>query len=902
MTVLSKELVEKFYLGLIACRTKSDFDENLLQKNSLEQMYRLTLEQWVAIFKNRLHVSIGTVFDWTLIGIESGNNWANSKKHSNYHWFALAGGIASLSESHIAKVLFPDVDIALNDLEYLSSAQSFSSLIFNDSLNRLALIQRIFKGSETDACSYRSYDKSNNEYPISPFEAYQINRKISHPKISNYFCIINWSQFRGNYLDVWNAMTDKYPLDEIVYPLFRIVRSYFKALENHQNIDSTLSLVNSFYTEVFSKLSIEQVNSIYGQRIGKTDLAEPIYLYEVFLSLMCSQSNPSDSLATMVKFAVWITHLNPAMVIDHPLVNDHYDTDRIGPFFTQAQLANELARLLHFRGEFDEEDLIAIQQLCDNLSREALVEKELFIRFWIIFAARDEYNHTETFTDINKSGILTGSYEYVYYRKGANAQFIRIAQILSGMGVLKRCGVDDYYQLLMPSLASPVDSVTGELLSFEHLSHYARPEKNRTYLIFLGNSKNNYIHNNHCFYNVNAEKVVPFTLKEYESIQAYSSNVYHKYPRIPKFTTYPLTARTLRELVHLVNHSLNYEAAQDGDGYVLREGLTKNYLQEKIIEYAVDTKFEELTYRVKDSWNHDTVYTGKIQFSSVSEQNAFSKGTSKQRLLFILHAAVNRGHARSNLSMAKYFKAYDAYDRFREYCRQLEENHPDEFWNLNHVSMRYGITVRSFSEVWKKGFPGCMSAASKWFSTFILDYLPGVLFRDDIEYNKQFNEYLEYARRDSQHLYQYYHSEEAAIRLSSELTHVSVQTTTIAGLKEKGMRLFGVEDQNNLAQKFTNLLLIADNEVNERSFSLFKSNKRSHAGYPTPLPVTSSKESSLDLTDTEDSSSMSSSVTSIVNYGSMFSSSKKLSNSSTSSTPRSTSTDDSLPLLTDGLR
>lgn len=862
MTVLSKEQVQKFHQGLTRCGIKSDFDEGFLQNNSLEEMYRLTLNEWIALFKNRLYVLIGSDFDWTLIGLAAQNNWGNSKQHSNYHWYVLADNIASLNGLHIAKVLFPDVDIADSDLVYLLAPKSYSSLIFNNSLNRLSLIQRILLVSVGDSCSYCSYDKYDGLYAISPFEAYQMNRKMLQRNIAKHYSIENWSQFREHYLDAWNVMLDKYPLEEVAYPLFRIVSSYFKVLENHESIDRTLLLINSFYTEVLSKLSIYQVNSIYGQRIAKGDRDEPIYFLEVLLSLMHSQKNPSDSLAIMVKFAVWLTHLNPAMVINHPLVNDEYHADSIGPFFTQDKLANEVARLFHFRSEFDEADLGAIQQLCEDLNKGTLAENDLFMRFWMIFSARDDRNRIKTFTDIQRLGILTGSYEYVYYRKGANAVFIRIAQILSGLGVLKRCGLDDYYQLLMPGLTSPVDSVTRELLSLEPLSHYARPEKDRTYLIFLGNSISNYIHNKQCFYNVNAERVAPFSLREYQLINAYSAKIYHDYPRIPKHTSYPLKSRTLEELVYLVNNSLYFEAAQDGDGYRLRQGMTvsKKSLLPQNMEYVVDRTSQILTYQVKDSWDPKKVHTGTIVFGSVVELNAFSESMDVQKLLFILHVAVSRGHARSNLSMTQYFRGSQAYQKFRMYYQLLKETDPDEFSNLNHVSMRFGTTVRSFYEVWANGFPDCMSAASKWFSTLVLDYLPDLKFCKRIETNKKFNEYLEYARRDSQYLYHRYNSNEAAIDLSRSLTHESMQPKVIA-IETAIVKLLGLEANRALDQaeearrvernalelekEFSSLLLIVDNKISDKPFCLFTPNKRL---YQRPQDD-SSPRSSVDLPD-----------------------------------------------------
>ncbi|MCX7119868.1 MAG: hypothetical protein NTZ86_08440, partial [Legionellales bacterium] len=230
----------------------------------------------------------------------------------------------------------------------------------------------------------------------------------------------------------------------------------------------------------------------------------------------------------------------------------------------------------------------------------------------------------------------------------------------------------------------------------------------------------------------------------------------------------------------------------DGDGYRLHLGFSQCWRQipERVIEYEIE--IHSISYRIRDSWNTERIHTDNIVFKSAAEHRAFLLNSSSQRLMFILHAVTGRGHARANLSMSNYYKAYLAYNRFRQFYLEIDKAERER---LDMVSMRYGLTVRTFGEVWVSGFPDCMSAASKWFSTLILDYLPGVRFRYDLEHNSKYSEYLLYARRDSQFLCNYYIENDLTDSIADLihlLTHVSVQVASFAGLKAIVMELLGV--------------------------------------------------------------------------------------------------------------
>ncbi len=829
MAAIPKSTIQKFFRGLNTCRYKSDFDRDFLTNYSLEHLYSLNTEQCIRFFTVRLKSLQQSDYDWTRISLVPNLNWSKSKQHANYHWYQLALKLSELTEKHITEIIFSGVVIAERDRAHLCNLKQFSTLIYTDNFERLVMLNRMLKLAETNSYNFANYDGNGDEYCVSPYELFQIRCKLESISFYRPIVIANWSEFREQYIALWAMQTPPVIFEDLIYPLHRMVEHYFEDLGTPGYVNSTYEVLQNFYKKHLAGLKSCEVNFFYGQciKLGATR-AETLYMQDIFLSLMDANDNLSAALTNMVHLAVWITHQNPAMVISHPDVLKIYYSEEIGPYLTQRKLGYELTRLLRFRHELSDVDFLHINTLRerllfgDNESLEEEInplhegpvpEQVLFGDIRTIFNLRDEYNRTETFIDISSIGINNGSYQYVYHRIGVNSQYIRVGQLLQASGFLKRHGIDDYFQLLMPWLQSPADTVTGAYLSSNPLSHYTLPEKDPSYLIYLGNSVESH-KANQTFYNVNTARAVPFSPKEFECIQLYAAHTFRKYPRIPRFTNYVLRASILKELVDLVNESLNYEAIQDGDGYKLHLGFSQCWTQipEKVIEYEIEV--HSISYQIRDSWNKECIHTDNIVFKSPAEYRAFLLSSPVQRLMFILHIATSRGHARANLSMSKYFKAYMAYNRFRAFY--LELGIPDRE-RLDKVSMRYGATVRTFGEVWANGFPDCMSAASKWFSTLILDYLPEVGFRSDLEHNSKYSEYLLYARRDSQHLYKHYilnDLTDSIAQLTHRLTHVSVQVTSFAGLRAKGMELLGVKNEEALIKQGTaRLLSIVDSVI-----------------------------------------------------------------------------------------
>lgn len=783
IAVFSETLIQALYKGLLVCynnREATDPDVDFLQKNSLDKLYRYDIADWLTIFKYRLHALQGSEYDWTRIG-QSKRNWSNDSSHVNYHWFKLAKELGSFYKKRVTDIIFPDVEMYSKDIDFFQDkSESFGELFYDDDFKRLVCLKRILiLAKRNNTSSFASYDSSGVKLAVSPHEMEQIYAKLRvHRKEGQQN---NLQDFRQNFLATWGSEiatceTLRYKMADLNYPLFEIVLSYYSELEYPTKNGQTETLIKKFYKKDLSRLRVKEVNAFYGQCLDTDVLVQdPTYLGVVLLNILNAKGDLDSILPLMVKLAVWLTIQNPAKVIAHPSVDVMYQRMELGPYCNQKKLAEELWKLFDFKKEFEESDYNSLNDLYNGLSGGAMAENIWFPKIYNLFGSREVHNHQATFRDICKSGPMIGSFEYVYHhRTGANAVFIKIAQMLHGWGVSQRYGVEDWFQILMQELKSGVDAVTGCPLSSQPLSHYARPEHDRTYLASLENAEENYRLNNGYFYDVNNGKSVPFSLRTYKCITAYSSFKFREYPRMPRCTNYPLDDATLIALKDLINHSLHHEAAIYGDGYILKNGISEK-LGEGVVEYEISQDQMSVKYQIKDAWQSGMIYMREISLRNIADRQNFLAGYDDQRLMFIIHKAIGSGHARSNLTLSKYFSAYAAYDRFREYTHLLKQNNPVVFENLMRSSMRFDNSVRNFGEIWANGFPDCMSIASQWFSTLFLDHVPNFKFCDPVEKewvkDKGFctREYLISARRDSQNIYENHHSPEETQQLEMKL-------------------------------------------------------------------------------------------------------------------------------------
>lgn len=743
MQVLSEAIAQSFYSDLNACIHKSEFDNEFLTNNSLSSLSAYNLHQWLEIFERRLISTRFSEFDWTQIGYPTSIDWTKQRGHANYTWFHLAIHISIELKVHIFKVIFSGVVIAPKDYNYLSKAQHCTSLIYDENFERLQLINRMLILSEKNVYEFANYDQDGEEFPISPIELYQMQRLFQFNFYYEKTIIKDWLDFRTRYIASWSLQATPSNFEDLIYPLFEMVSTYFDEIGNPAEMrGETQKLLGHFYNEHLRSLKPKEVNYFYGQCIQSTQAkVDSLYIWDIFFGLIDSKNSLLSILPQMVKLAVWITHQNPAMLIDYQDVDEEYCKHRIGPYLNREKLGREFLKLLRCKNEIPDDELeeishIAAQLLLqdgtdvDDSWAETELEAELTLEILELFRLREEYNQRETHIDVTKSKILKCPHEYVYYRAGANAIYINIARLLEAAGSLRRVGIEDYFLALMPDLASPIDNYSHQRLSKYPFSHYARPKKDRTYLINLNNSVESFEMNRQCFYDVNSLSPANFLSPEvYLLVQNYSAERFRKYPRIPSHENYRLKISTIIAIANLVNNSFNYEATIEGEAYTVREGLQNwGSLQEKVIEYSVNEM--DLTYQVRDSWNMERVHFGYIPFENIAERRSFIKSNDKERLKFILDIAITKGHARSNLIIEKYFRTYEAYETFR----QIYNNLPyDEQQRLNKVTMYYAGTARTFLEIWAGGFPECMSTASKWFSNIPLKYFPKLKYKTEIE-------------------------------------------------------------------------------------------------------------------------------------------------------------------------
>ncbi len=815
---LKKEWIQVFVRELNACEHISDFDTDFL--NIPEQsLYTYDKPLWLNTFKKRHNHLIGSEFDWTYSTADSRDHWSSSITHSNYHWYELAKKIALLYSLDVTAVVFPDIEICSKDRKDLADKpKTYADLYYNDNCDRLMSISRIFMYlSRNPSQQFASYDLNGNTYPFSFREAIQIQGKSQ----LNQRGLTYWGEIQSKQISEWTSHT-AFAVDDLIYPLFRVVDAYFGALKSNKSIDETRELLQSLYDDELLILNDFDANCFYGQKIPlrvESSENQHSYLIDILTNLYrCTSFEPI--LPKMVELAVWITERNPAMITEHPLVDDEYKSLEIGSYFTPKNLGNQLSILFRHRACLSEDEINKIHALISLSSKANNEDSALLYSVVELFSIRARYNQIETFIERKDDQIIRSSFEYLYYRKGINLQYVRIAQFLQGSGFLKRHHIDDYFLLLMPSLATSYDPVSGKFWSEEPLSHYIWPEADRRYLIGLCNSLKYYAVENKCFYNVNASHRRPFTASEHQHIQLYAAKKFGGFPRLPSYTQYVLRASTLKGLVDLVNKSLNYEGLEDR--YTLIRGIpvSPEHIKLGCVYYSIDT--ETIRYKVRDSWCHEVIHQGKLSIDFGFSKRDFLELSSQKKLAYILNMTSKSGHTRPNLSVTKYYKACIAYEKFKV----IYDNLPaDERDRLNHVTMRFDNTlVRTFYEIWSDGYPDCMSAASKWFSTLILDYLPELKFNVRIESDSIQSKYLQSARSTSQNLYQQNKILNDlcgfSVDLNELLTHISSRVD-FRGILTRGLYLCGMDLEDDLP--IPEELFIVDTQTTSKSLTSYLS-------------------------------------------------------------------------------
>ncbi|MCR9192933.1 MAG: hypothetical protein NXI01_09825 [Gammaproteobacteria bacterium] len=735
--VLPKEWIQTFIAGLQACDIKSEFDRNFLA-NGNAAVYLYDESQWLALYARRLKAVLLTDFDWTTSNPV--HPWHNQDNHANYHWYKMAENISTRSQRHITVYIFSGVEISKNTRRFLNTPKDYTNAYYDDAHKRLlalGIILQFLNNPKNPSNQFSSYEKNGNARALSLGEAAQIQTKQL------------WSHIQEEMMPTWtDAATKSFDFTEVIYPLYEVVVAYFNLLQSNGSFAELQEALRLLYTNELKSLKVADANRFYGQIIGY-DAGKPIYLLDILSKAMCLEALESV-FSGMVALAVWITKQKPSMVVNHTDVDLQYRDLEIGPYFTFEKLKKECSVLLtKIRDELredSEDNIISILAVLDVLDGQ-VSERVIFDAILKMFRSRDEHNRLATYRD-KSDGIATGSYEYTFYREGANKQYMYIAECLSGWGILQRYGIEDLWGLLIRTLTRFHDSISGKPYSKYPAGHLVVHE-NRTEMIVLQNSVDHYQlerdPNKKFFGLVSSGITVPFTPQQFSDIERYAAKRFKRgYRRLPDFADIKLKASTLKALVNLVNDSLCPDGLKDVYSLRFMQNFPTKYVAKTIYIKAHNNYLE---YRVREVWKFDTadapVYSGKLLFENKLALQSFMKLTLDKRLKHILNQTEPRGHTRPNLTIDQYYNASCAYETFFWVYKQLGKAERER---LNRVCVTFGGKTWDFEEIWNGGFPECMSAASKLLSVLVLVYLPDLKYRKGLESDARCQTYLEYAR------------------------------------------------------------------------------------------------------------------------------------------------------------
>lgn len=418
--------------------------------------------------------------------------------------------------------------------------------------------------------------------------------------------------------------------------VLKVVEDYYQEISRALEPSAFRKALN-ILAEALLHAPIDDVNCLYGQKI--TINGREIFFVELFID--CFQCEPVLLYEQMAGVARWLCEYDATLVVDHCLLHDSvYANIEAGPAFNlenlQAvlkQLEFEASTKIHkqlkklielFAGEaaFDEVQFLSIldtieeqnpcklqQQLKKILEMPADVKKyNLSDYLYSLKRLDDEHSSTTQIqlreltkqltvkggidSDwINKLGkiyhrrwlkIQGTSNDYTRLQGKQNAQWIRLAQQLSGAGIIGK----NYYRFLMPTLVHDRDSVTGEYLTIHPLSHYILSDSGRS-LISLDVSALHFP-TTKAFYNCNSIRRRPFSKKEIERLH-YAHKKFHYYIRYAddseKNDDEPtIMYTTLLQLKELVDNSLY------ADGLLQTHHYTEAQIDAAEIAYALFLK------------------------------------------------------------------------------------------------------------------------------------------------------------------------------------------------------------------------------------------------------------------------------------------------------------------------
>jgi hypothetical protein len=702
---LEEHIILAFLKDLESFANKSQHDDAFLKEYTAESLYAFDSKQWISIYKTRR------------IALQSLNySWTQKNDIVNKSWFFFGLKIGRLFSICIMDFILPGQSINEKDRIFLETYPRLLDL-YADVNGNLRSFCRFVISFES---STRPYDEG---YILSLYEAEQIR--------THY----DWEYFCQFILPLWRDDKLNDTLKYCTYLLLPSVSSYFAHL-NQDTIADRESCNESILTILSQELGHIDCSVVYAF-YSKIQISSDCHLDMIEVLLACTGNQTlHDRLPYMIALARWIGMQNPSMIINHPCLDDVYESLGIGPFCSKQRVRTEIDKLLipNYSHELDSRFRPMISDLSELLDDVTATDHDIFNAMRALNQRFDANNQKPKAIRLpGYRHLIMTTNDYVYNQHGINAQIIFINQLLSGWGFLERHDVACYYRFMM-DLKTDIDPISGQLYSYYPLSHCVRPNEG-AYLAVLDNSIACFAANEGIFENVNACPQRPFTEREYTSIQLFSAKKFKSplYKRIAEYPVPPIKRSYLNMFIDVVNMSLDFN------------GLIDGYELQQVVEFPkesehhpdmiyIKTTRDVIQYSVMDRWLIDRkrhifqdsipTYNPKLgcDFHDLVRNN--------DRLRYIYAYTGPSQHTRPNYSEEQLMRSAFAYTKLKQ---QIDQMPASDKLSLYTTKIRLGNGIRTFGELWADGFPECMTYASKGFAVLVLTY-----FRGEIKFDKEF--------------------------------------------------------------------------------------------------------------------------------------------------------------------
>jgi len=475
------------------------------------------------IFQQRWHKVVDTENDYTV-----------NVSAINSVWMNLAHQLANAHKNYL-QILIPVISNTLdpNLLTRLSDCTELRGFYLSDDGTTLHRVRGLFERMQNKH-SFSTYVSSSNYLPrsLSLQELSRIGAKTGEDLQFDFQNI--------SYKNFWHYLTSKIASEwsskgelphHLLPSLLSLVEFYFQ-LSDKNNLSEFKTKLLAWGT-LLVDCPIDDVNHLYGQVIRTDNNVR--YLMEGLISSLDVARSVRDE--SMLSIARWLCLTDKSLVGKGEGLEEVYCSMGVGPSFDIVYLESLLANL-------EDGGLVrirrAIQLLLSQMQQKTEINQEvvtaltdLYRQRWLLIMGKDQ--------------------DYTRMQTGMNTNWIRLAQLLCGAGLIER----NYYRWLMPSLTHDTDPVQQECLTVFSLSHYILSEDGKS-LILLDNSAIHFkVHGT--FYNCNTVPTQPLTKIELDRVASANSR-FHKYIQLIYRASHQnepsLSTSTIMAVRELVNGSL----------------------------------------------------------------------------------------------------------------------------------------------------------------------------------------------------------------------------------------------------------------------------------------------------------------------------------------------------------